>query len=160
LRNWISIFHTLQIRSIEQWEQEKAILEEGIAVVQKAKEWYHIRLKEVQNQLNFTVEPRQHISVEEANQERVNFEMSAIHDINHKLRALVKADGRLAVEPVPSELSRRIERLQEQNRMLTDEVSRQSNRVTSLEQDKRSLIKQLFQQSSTNSISSNASTLR
>ena len=60
------------------------------------------------------------------------------------------------------ELQRRIERLQEQNRMLTTEISRQSNRVTALEQDKRSLIKQLFQQSSTrSSISSNASsTLR
>lgn len=63
------------------------------------------------------------------------------------------------------ELVKRIERLQEQNRMLTDEVSRQSTRVTALEQDKRSLIKQLFQQSSStnanaNSISSNASTLR
>ena len=61
------------------------------------------------------------------------------------------------------ELLRRIERLQEQNRLLTDEVSRQSNKVTGLEHDKQTLIKQLFQQSSTTSISSsasNASTLR
>ena len=38
------------------------------------------------------------------------------------------------------ELLRRIERLQEQNRMLTDEVGRQSNRLTGLEHDKRSLV--------------------
>ena len=58
------------------------------------------------------------------------------------------------------EMQRRIERLQEQNRMLTGEISRKGNRVTALEQDKRSLIKQLFQQTSSNSIGSNASTLR
>ena len=70
------------------------------------------------------------------------------------------------VDPLPKddminhELIRRIDRLQEQNRMLTCEVSRQSNRVTALEHDKRSLIKQLFQHSSSNSLNSNASTLR
>ena len=57
-------------------------------------------------------------------------------------------------------MQRRIERLQEQNRMLTREISPQGNRVTALEQDKRSLIKQLFQQTSSNSIGSNVSTLR
>ena len=57
-------------------------------------------------------------------------------------------------------MQRRIERLQKQNRMLTREIIRQGNRVTALEQDKRSLIKKLFQQTSSNSIGSNASTLR
>ena len=57
-------------------------------------------------------------------------------------------------------MQRRIERLQEQNRLLTSEISRKGNQVTGLEQDKRSLIKQLFQQTSSNSIGSNASTLR
>ena len=42
-------------------------------------------------------------------------------------------------------MQRRIERLQEQNRMLTGEISRQGNRVTALEQDKHSLIEQLPQ---------------
>ena len=57
-------------------------------------------------------------------------------------------------------MQRRIERLQEQNRLLTSEISRKGNQVTGLEQDKRSLIKQLFQQTSSNSTGSNASTLR
>ena len=57
-------------------------------------------------------------------------------------------------------MQRRIERLQEQNRLLTSEISRKGNQVTGLEQDKRSLIKQLFLQTSSNSTGSNASTLR
>ena len=63
-------------------------------------------------------------------------------------------------ETASTELVRRIDRLQEQNRLLTAEVSRQSKIVTFLEHDKRTLIKQLFQSSSTNSLNSNASTLR
>ena len=72
----------------------------------------------------------------------------------------VKQPEALQVESSNVELIRRIERLQQQNRLLTKEVSRQSNRVTALERDKRTLIKQLFQSSSTNSLNSNASTLR
>ena len=41
-------------------------------------------------------------------------------------------------------LERRVERLQEQNRMLTNEIGRKDDRVTALEQEKRSLIRQLF----------------
>jgi hypothetical protein len=45
---------------------------------------------------------------------------------------------------------RRILRLQDQNRMLTDEVYRKSQVITELEEEKRALIRQLFQQSSAN----------
>ena len=64
------------------------------------------------------------------------------------------------IESANTELVRRIDRLQEQNRLLTAEVCRQSKIVTFLEHDKRTLIKQLFSSSSTNSLNSNASTLR
>ena len=103
-------------------------------------------------------------------QDQANREISMVRDVNTRLRILTNpsSDQRnIPQDPISAaaqhELLRRIERLQEQNRMLTNEVGRQSNRVTALEHDKRSLIKQLFQQSSTNSISSstsNASTLR
>ena len=43
---------------------------------------------------------------------------------------------------------RRISRLQDQNRMLTDEVYRKGQTITELEEEKRALIRQLFQLSS------------
>ena len=88
--------------------------------------------------------------------------MSHFKDINARMKFLMQRPNEeaLQVESSNVELIRRIERLQQQNRLLTKEVSRQSNRVTALERDKRTLIKQLFQSSSTNSLNSNASTLR
>ena len=68
-------------------------------------------------------------------QEQTNKEISKIRETNAKLKNLTNRSR----EPPPplanstlqqQELLRRIERLQEQNRMLTDEVGRQSNRVT------------------------------
>ena len=41
-------------------------------------------------------------------------------------------------------LERQVQRLKEQNRQLTQEVGQKSNRVTALEQEKRTVIKQLF----------------
>jgi len=93
----------------------------------------------------------------------ININMKQLKELNSRMNTIMQTPS---IDPLPKdeminhELMRRIDRLQEQNRMLTTEVGRQSNRVTALEQDKRSLIKQLFQHSSTNSLNSNASTLR
>ena len=43
-------------------------------------------------------------------------------------------------------LERQVQRLKEQNQQLTLEVGKKSNQVTSLEHEKRSLIRQIFQQ--------------
>ena len=49
-------------------------------------------------------------------------------------------------------LERQVQRLKEQNKQLTQEVGQKSNQVTALEQEKRTLIKQLFHRpSSSNS---------
>ena len=52
-------------------------------------------------------------------------------------------------------LERQVQRLKEQNKQLTHEVGQKSNQVTALEQEKRTLIKQLFHRP--NSSSSNSS---
>ena len=94
----------------------------------------------------------------------ININIKQLKELNSRMNTIMQTPS---IEPLPKdevinhELMRRIDRLLEQNRMLTTEVGRQSNRVTALEQDKRSLIKQLFQHSSSsNSLNSNASTLR
>lgn len=135
---------------------------QGLILLDKSRQWFEAQLENVENMQNN----------EELQSSKFN--MNLVHDLNNRLSNLLQNPTNIIEdqeEPPSSnikpsnnqnfELLRRIERLQEQNRMLTSEISRQSNRVTALEHDKRSLIKQLFQQAPASlSCQSNASTLR
>lgn len=171
--------HTLQggvdvamMRRLNHWEEEKSMLEQGLQTINRAKDWYQSRLDEVNQRLRLTGDPTTAISAVEANQERLIFELCSLRELNQRLNCLVSS-GKPGVFPAHinlemessnnnsngpmAQLERRIERLQDQNKQLTQEVGRQSNRVTALEQEKRTLIRQLFQQSSassTNTLSS------
>ena len=148
-----------------------------MSLLHKSSEWYSSQLETVENQLR-TAQNENNESEMSSNLS-LNCNINMVQDLNLRLNHLLQLPlqqqntdtkqpqfDRKSQQPVLSrqesnfEMQRRIERLQEQNRMLTREISRQGNRVTALEQDKRSLIKQLFQQTSSNSIGSNASTLR
>ncbi len=140
-------------------------------MVEKTKAGFLARLNEVNQRLLSL--PVSSLSALESNQERLVVEMKSIgeiRDLNRRLEGI--ANGRSCTAPTPDddqpqdpqgraasfEMARRIERLKEQNRMLTEEISHQSHRVTVLEQDKRALIKQLFTKpSSADSITSNFS---
>ena len=153
------------------------MLSGGLSLLHKSSEWYSSQLETVDNQLR-TAQNENNESEMTTNLS-LNCNINMVQDLNLRLNHLLQLPlqqqntdtkqpqfDRKSQQPVLSrqesnfEMQRRIERLQEQNRMLTREISRQGNRVTALEQDKRSLIKQLFQQTSSNSIGSNASTLR
>ena len=153
------------------------MLSGGLSLLHKSSEWYSSQLETVENQLR-TAQNENNES-EMLTNLSLNCNINMVQDLNLRLNHFLQLplqqpnndkkqpqfEGK-SQQPVLSrqesnfEMQRRIERLQEQNRMLTREISRQGNRVTALEQDKRSLIKQLFQQTSSNSIGSNASTLR
>ena len=153
------------------------MLSGGLSLLHKSSEWYSSQLETVENQLR-TAQNENNESEMTTNLS-LNCNINMVQDLNLRLNHLLQLPlqqqntdtkqpqfDRKSQQPVLSrqesnfEMQRRIKRLQEQNRMLTREISRQGNRVTALEQDKRSLIKQLFQQTSSNSIGSNASTLR
>ena len=153
------------------------MLSGGLSLLHKSSEWYSSQLETVENQLR-TAQNENNESEMTSNLS-LNCNINMVQDLNLRLNHLLQLPlqqqntdkkqpqfDRKSQTPILSrqesnfEMQRRIERLQEQNRMLTREISRQGNRVTALEQDKRSLIKQLFQQTSSNSIGSNASTLR
>jgi hypothetical protein len=103
-------------------------------------------------------------------QERLMFELRNVRDLNQRLGHLAKRPTAHPDNSSPDQLrsdddpssERRISRLQDQNRMLTEEVGRKSQLITALEEEKRALIRQLFQQSSsmpgsTDTIKSNSS---
>jgi len=144
---------TDELSSLKYLESLKSCLEDTIPLVERTTDWCKSRLIDLTNLLNHDADLKMPI----------NINMKQLKELNSRMNTIMQTPS---IDPLPKdeminhELMRRIDRLQEQNRMLTTEVGRQSNRVTALEQDKRSLIKQLFQHSSTNSLNSNASTLR
>ena len=171
---------------MEHLEQAKKVLSGGLSLLHKTSEWYSSQLENVESQLRSAQNIENNLDQSE-NQPinlSLNCNINMVQDLNLRLNHLLQIPNNNSIDPpqfdgknqhtnqasnmsrsVQEEsnnfaMQRRIERLQEQNRLLTSEISRKGNQVTGLEQDKRSLIKQLFQQTSSNSIGSNASTLR
>ena len=178
-----------QVKKVEHLEQAKKVLSGGLSLLHKTSEWYSSQLENVEIQLRSAQNIENNLDQSE-NQPinlSLNCNINMVQDLNLRLNHLLQIPNNNSIDPpqfdgknqqnqhtnpasnmsrhVQEEsnnfaMQRRIERLQEQNRLLTSEISRKGNQVTGLEQDKRSLIKQLFQQTSSNSIGSNASTLR
>ena len=92
------------------------------------------------------------------------FELQSIQELNQRLSCLALSvrpggfpthinlqlnnngsNATTAISPSKPVMERQIQRLKDQNRMLTEEVGRKSNHITNLEQEKSALIKQLFQ---------------
>ena len=78
----------------------------------------------------------------------INLEISKSHQPprHHPITALKQGPGPVVDPDKVQLLERQIQRLKEQNQQLTLEVGKKSNQVTSLENEKRSLIRQIFQQ--------------
>ena len=152
-----------QIKRKEDLNHAKNALTTGLSTIDQTRQFYANQLETLDTQIKILDDAStDHTKL------HMNCNVNAINSLNGYLNNWLKMpNSHVAKENFEPkgfdenlEMQRRIERLQEQNRQLTGEISRQSNRVTALEHDKRSLIKQLFQSTSTNSITSNASTLR
>ncbi|XP_043201239.1 suppressor APC domain-containing protein 2-like [Amphibalanus amphitrite] len=116
-------------------------------------------------------QPSEHTT--DANEERLSFQTARIHEVNQHLSALIDSSHRgfplhmnLALSPgrpaaaaaatvaagggapAPSATSptteRTVRRLRAQNTQLTEEVAQRSERITALEREKASLIRELF----------------
>lgn len=141
------------LKRMKDLEQEKDVLHQGLDLLEKCKSWYQdelILIKEQQHQL---------ISGKEMGssnrQDRVVYRTSRIMDINRQMRALMSStDGfpdhmNLAMpERIPttkeSEQSPLVQKLKDQNKKLTQEVSMKGSQITALEREKATLIRQLF----------------
>ena len=156
------------MRRIKQWEEEKSVLEEGLMSIKEAQDLYTERLQTVLNRLKFGPESGSaHHS--EARQERLNFELQSISELNQRIKRLAEPNARFPTHinlqignssPVNVDtqiLERQVCRLKDQNKMLTEEIGRKSTHIANLEQEKGALIKQLFQ--ARNPISGGGSTM-
>ncbi|XP_018569784.1 suppressor APC domain-containing protein 2 [Anoplophora glabripennis] len=152
--------HTLQngidynmLKRMKQIEQEKEVLMQGLSAVEKARDWYLKQVAAVQEKMKYLGRMGHVEHWSEAQQERLELQRARVLEVNRHLAALTESWERgglplhmnLAVHHYPQthqphDLS---DRLKQQNRLLTEEVSKKSERISALEREKASLIQVL-----------------
>ncbi|XP_028318404.1 suppressor APC domain-containing protein 2 isoform X2 [Gouania willdenowi] len=147
------------LKQMKELEQEKDSLLAGLEVVERARDWY-------QGQIHNVTERQRQVSVSsnstdfftEASQSRMNVLIPKLQEVNRCLNDLISCPGMSFPSsgaqpaapasnpqpPVPPP-PQAFQRLKDQNRLLTQEVTERSERITQLEQEKSALIKQLFE---------------
>jgi len=165
--------HTLQsgidyglLKRMKAIEEERDVLMRGIQTVQRAEEWYNEQLGQVQERMRSlgqhggSHQGPEPVGSAEAQRERLLFQNARIQEVNQHLHCLMASDMsfplsmNLAVggcHPTGAAggrqpgLESQVERLKEQNRLLTEEVGSKSQAISILDQEKSALIRDLFQ---------------
>ncbi|XP_026152393.1 suppressor APC domain-containing protein 2 isoform X2 [Mastacembelus armatus] len=147
------------LKQMKELEQEKDSLLAGLEVVERAREWY-------QSQIHNVTERQRQVGQSslctdfftETSQSRMNVLIPKLQEVNRCLHELISSTGMSfpssstqtaalsanSQPPVPAP-PQAIQRLKDQNRLLTQEVTEKSERIAQLEQEKSALIKQLFE---------------
>lgn len=146
------------LKQMKELEQEKDSLIAGLEVVERAREWYQSQIHNVterQRQIGQSSQCTDFFN--EATLCRMNVLIPKLQEVNRCLSDLITCTGmpvspsgsqaspQSSTSPPPPAPPQAIQRLKDQNRLLTQEVSEKSERITQLEQEKSALIKQLFE---------------
>ncbi|XP_008294844.1 suppressor APC domain-containing protein 2 isoform X2 [Stegastes partitus] len=147
------------LKQMKELEQEKDSLLAGLEVVERARDWY-------QGQIHNVTERQRQVGQSshctdfftEANQSRMNVLIPKLQEVNRCLNDLISCTGMsfpssgsqtaalsASGQPPAPAPPQAIQRLKDQNRLLTQEVTEKSERIAQLEQEKSALIKQLFE---------------
>uniref|UniRef100_A0A3B1KFR9 Suppressor APC domain containing 2 n=1 Tax=Astyanax mexicanus TaxID=7994 RepID=A0A3B1KFR9_ASTMX len=146
------------LKQMKELEQEKDTLLAGLDVVDRAREWYQSQIHSVTERQRL-VGQNSHCTdfMTESSQSRLNVLLPKLQEVNRCLNDLISCSGMSFPSPStqPTSISpnvptvpappQAIQRLKDQNRLLTQEVTEKSERITQLEQEKSALIKQLFE---------------
>lgn len=139
------------IRRMKQLEKEKDLLLQGMEVVDRAREWYMKQIAMVTDKQHSAEKTTCTDKTLQSDQERVDFLSRRVMDVNTNLKALM--DSSVTTIPAHMNLEVRhgvqtdelvIRRLKDQNKLLTQEVGTKSEKITQLEKEKASLIRDLF----------------
>ncbi|XP_037341251.2 suppressor APC domain-containing protein 2 isoform X1 [Pungitius pungitius] len=145
------------LKQMKELEQEKDSLLTGLEVVERARDWYQGQIHNVterQRQVGQSSPSTDFFT--EANQSHMNVLIPKLQEVNRCLNDLISCSG---IQSFPSSCAptaanpqppgpappQAIQRLKDQNRLLTQEVTERSERIAQLEQEKSALIKQLFE---------------
>lgn len=156
------------IRRIQQLEQERNLFLQGLDAIDRARDWYLRQIAIIQEKMVYVSKVGTYPAdyTLDAYQERINFQAARILNVNQHLSALFDSERgfpihmNLAIRPINTQINsikndpnkpqfvvnpNVVNRLKEQNRLLTDEVSKKCERITQLEREKSALIRELFQ---------------
>ncbi|XP_040819146.1 suppressor APC domain-containing protein 2 isoform X3 [Ochotona curzoniae] len=140
------------LQQMKELEEEKEVLLRGLEMMARGRDWYQRQLEQLQERqcrlgrgradLGAAGSPRPLGQLLPQAQEVVRClgELLAAACVGRALPS-----GLPSAAPSPSWQQQIILMLKEQNRLLTQEVSHKSERITQLEQEKSALIKQLFE---------------
>ncbi|KAM9734597.1 suppressor APC domain-containing protein 2 isoform 2-T2 [Menidia menidia] len=147
------------LKQMKELEQEKDSLLAGLEVVERARDWYQGQIHNVterQRQVGKSSHSTDFFT--EASQTRLNVLIPKLQEVNRCLNDLISCTGvcfpssgaqaaalSVSSQPPAPAPPQAIQRLKDQNRLLTQEVTEKSERIAQLEQEKSALIKQLFE---------------
>lgn len=172
--NMSTIRNLPTVKRLRQLENEKEMLFQGLEIVEKARLWYIRNINEVSNRMKLIgLEDIENGDLSlDANQDRINCQAARISTVNQHLASLMdqsrsfpvymnipvrshQHSGSSISSPKSMDSNRQalnsatIQRLKDQNRMLTEEVGMKSEKINALEREKSVLIRELFQNQST-----------
>ncbi|KAF0877609.1 SAPC2 protein, partial [Crocuta crocuta] len=151
------------LKQMKELEQEKEVLLQGLEMMARGRDWYQQQLRRVQErQRRLGQSSARAGSGPEASTLPLGRLLPKVQEVAQCLAELLSAAcggralpssssgaPRLAPAPAspsaPGRQQQTILMLKEQNRLLTQEVTSKSERITQLEQEKSALIKQLFE---------------
>ncbi|XP_034254860.1 suppressor APC domain-containing protein 2 isoform X2 [Thrips palmi] len=160
--------HTLQngidynmLKRMKQMEQEKEVLLDGLKAVDQAREWYLKQVASVTEKMKYLGRMGSHMEPwSETQQERIQLQRARVLEVNRHLAALtdggerggfplqlnLAVHGSLGAQQLQQQAAAAAaaQRFRHQNLMLTEEVSKKNDRITTLEREKASLIRELY----------------
>ncbi|XP_026882907.2 suppressor APC domain-containing protein 2 [Electrophorus electricus] len=144
------------LKQMKELEQEKDSLLAGLDVVERAREWYQNQIHNVTERQRL-VGQTSHCSDFMTESGHLNVLLPKLQEVSRCLNDLISCSGMSfcssGTQASSISLSgqvvqappQAIQRLKDQNHLLTQEVTEKSERITQLEQEKCALIKQLFE---------------
>ncbi|XP_029776849.1 suppressor APC domain-containing protein 2 [Suricata suricatta] len=147
------------LKRMKELEQEQEVLLQGLEMMARGRDWYQQQLQRVQERqrrlgqsrtsADFGTEgsplPLGRLLPKVQEVARCLGELLSAACASRALPALSSGTPAPASPPAPGRQQQTILMLKEQNRLLTQEVTSKSERITQLEQEKSALIKQLFE---------------
>ncbi|XP_072422378.1 LOW QUALITY PROTEIN: suppressor APC domain-containing protein 2-like [Chiloscyllium punctatum] len=150
-----------RLKRMKELEQEKDALLQGLEVIDCARGWYFQQIRAIQEeQKDVSKSPSGSANAAEGHSVRMGHLLTKLQAVRHCLADLTSCSAKMLSQssnavngcefpvpcniPIPGNNLQMVTMLKEQNRLLTQEVSAKSDRITQLEQEKVALIKQLF----------------
>ncbi|XP_067114504.1 suppressor APC domain-containing protein 2 [Osmerus mordax] len=145
------------LKRMKEQEQEKDSLLAGLEVLDQARDWYQSQIQHLAERQRLVGQGSACTDFfTESNQSRMNVLIPKLQEVNRCLNDLISCSGMSfpcsqtaglssSAQPAAPAPPQAIQRLKDQNRLLTQEVTDKSERITQLEQEKSALIKQLFE---------------